>query len=190
MEAQTRYADRQRPDRTEVAALRLAGRQISNLESQTMTLTQTLPCIILRPLRPPPRTAGWRTCACATATCWPSTTCSFATSCGACVALIGPNGAGKSTLLKAIAGLAARGRRPDPLARHQGRPLEPGNRLSAAARECRLAVSHHRARRGADGPLPAGRMVAAVFQNRRGRHRARHRADGSGRSRRTARSAS
>lgn len=30
---------------------------------------------------------------------------SFATSCGACVALIGPNGAGKSTLLKAIAGL-------------------------------------------------------------------------------------
>lgn len=29
----------------------------------------------------------------------------FATSCGACVALIGPNGAGKSTLLKAIAGL-------------------------------------------------------------------------------------
>ncbi len=30
---------------------------------------------------------------------------SFATSCGACVALIGPNGAGKSTLLKAVAGL-------------------------------------------------------------------------------------
>ncbi len=30
---------------------------------------------------------------------------SFATSCGACLALIGPNGAGKSTLLKAIAGL-------------------------------------------------------------------------------------
>jgi ABC-type Mn2+/Zn2+ transport system ATPase subunit len=30
---------------------------------------------------------------------------SFATACGACVALIGPNGAGKSTLLKAIAGL-------------------------------------------------------------------------------------
>lgn len=30
---------------------------------------------------------------------------SFATSCGASVALIGPNGAGKSTLLKAIAGL-------------------------------------------------------------------------------------
>ena len=30
---------------------------------------------------------------------------SFATSCGACVALIGPNGAGKSTLLKTIAGL-------------------------------------------------------------------------------------
>ena len=30
---------------------------------------------------------------------------SFATSCGACVALIGPNGAGKSTLLKTVAGL-------------------------------------------------------------------------------------
>jgi ABC-type Mn2+/Zn2+ transport system ATPase subunit len=30
---------------------------------------------------------------------------SFATSCGACVALIGPNGAGKSSLLKAVAGL-------------------------------------------------------------------------------------
>ena len=51
---------------------------------------------------------------------------SFATSCGACVALIGPNGAGKSTLLKAVAGL---------LASDDGRIFWRGTRVSRWSRE-------------------------------------------------------
>ena len=51
---------------------------------------------------------------------------SFATSCGACVALIGPNGAGKSTLLKAVAGLL-------PIA--AGRILWRGTKVARWSRE-------------------------------------------------------
>jgi len=51
---------------------------------------------------------------------------SFATSCGACVALIGPNGAGKSTLLKAVAGLL-------PVA--SGRILWRGTKVAKWSRE-------------------------------------------------------
>jgi ABC-type Mn2+/Zn2+ transport system ATPase subunit len=51
---------------------------------------------------------------------------SFATSCGACVALIGPNGAGKSTLLKTIAGL---------LATSGGRILWRGTKVARWSRE-------------------------------------------------------
>ncbi len=51
---------------------------------------------------------------------------SFATSCGACVALIGPNGAGKSTLLKAVAGLL-------PIA--AGRILWRGTKVAKWSRE-------------------------------------------------------
>ncbi len=51
---------------------------------------------------------------------------SFATSCGACLALIGPNGAGKSTLLKAVAGLL-------PIA--SGRILWRGTKVSKWSRE-------------------------------------------------------
>jgi ABC-type Mn2+/Zn2+ transport system ATPase subunit len=51
---------------------------------------------------------------------------SFATSCGACVALIGPNGAGKSTLLKAVAGLL-------PIA--SGRILWRGTKVAKWSRE-------------------------------------------------------
>ncbi len=72
---------------------------------------------------------------------------------GKLMAILGPNGAGKTTLIKAILGLMRTGRGPrgDPR-RPVPRPAPPGG-LRAPARQRRLGLPHHRARRGDDGPL-------------------------------------
>ena len=83
---------------------------------------------------------------------------------GVLMAIVGPNGAGKSTLMKTVLGLvpAAAGQ-----VRIYGKPYaeqrQPG-RLCAAARQRGLGLSHGRAGRRDDGPVPAVGLGAPAGQ--------------------------